>query len=275
MTPENQEILRRLVQARSGVIVDRTKPYVIESALGPIARREGFSSVDELIDAIRARRDERLMWAVVEAMSPSESMFFRDQTPFAAFREEILPTLAALRGADPVKIWSCACAAGQEIYSLAMLVDEDRPKLGAARVELFASDLSEPNLAKAQAGLYTQFEVQRGLPIKMLLRYFEKTGEMWRIAPVLRQMVRWRRINLLADLTPIGQFDVIYCRYVVSLFDEPIRQKVLQKLTAALSPGGYLVMGSVERADGLPGLQRLEGREGVYMKATDAKQAAA
>jgi chemotaxis protein methyltransferase CheR len=243
VTPEDLDILGRLVQARSGVVVDKTKSYVIDSALGPLARRENFASIEEMMTAIRERRDDRLMWAVAEAMSPAETLFFRDRTPFNAFRDEMLPTLAALRGAEPIKVWSCACGPGQEIYSLAMVVDEDRPKLGAAKVELFASDLSEGALAKAQAGLYTQFEVQRGLPIKLLLRYFDKEGELWRAAPGLRQMVRWRRINLLADLSPLGQFDVIFCRYVTGAFDEATRARVIERLAAALREGGYLVLG--------------------------------
>jgi chemotaxis protein methyltransferase CheR len=274
MTPEDLDILKRLVQARSGVVVDRSKSYVIESVLGPLARRENFGSIDEMMAAIRERRDERLMWAVAEAMSPTETLFFRDRTPFAAFRDEMLPALAALRGAEPIRVWSCACGPGQEIYSLAMVVDEDRPKLGAARVDLFASDLSQGNLTKAQAGLYTQFEVQRGLPIKLLLRYFDKEGELWRASPGLRQMVRWRRINLLADLSPLGQFDVIFCRYVTGDFDEATRTRVLGQLGSALREGGYLVLGSDEHAEGQPGLTQLASQPGVYMRGLGRRAAA-
>jgi chemotaxis protein methyltransferase CheR len=275
LTPESLDILKRLVQARSGVVVDRTKSYVIDSALAPLARRENFGSIDEMMAAIRERRDDRLMWAVAEAMSPAETLFFRDRTPFTAFRDEMLPALAALRGGEPIKVWSCACGPGQEIYSLAMVVDEDRPKLGAARVELFASDLSEANLAKAQAGLYTQFEVQRGLPIKLLLRYFDKEGELWRASPGLRQMVRWRRINLLADLSPLGQFDVIVCRYVTGDFGEATRSRVLGQLAGALRDGGYLVLGCDEAAENAPGLTQLVGQPGVYVRGEGGRRAAA
>ena len=274
MTPEDLDILGRLVQARSGVVVDKAKSYVIDSALGPLARKENFSSIDEMMTAIRERRDDRLMWAVAEAMSPTETLFFRDRTPFNAFRDEMLPALAAQRGAEPIKVWSCACGPGQEIYSLAMVVDEDRPKLGAAKVELFASDLSEGNLAKAQAGLYTQFEVQRGLPVKLLLRYFDKEGELWRASPGLRQMVRWRRINLLADLSPLGQFDVIFCRYVTGIFDAPTRARVIERLAAGLRDGGYLVLGCDEQADGQSGLTELPGQAGVYVRGEGRRAAA-
>jgi chemotaxis protein methyltransferase CheR len=274
MTPSNQEILRRIVQGRSGVVVDRAKSYAIESALSPLARRENFGSIDELMNAIRETRDERLMWAVTEAMSPAETQFFRDSSPFAVVRDVMLPTLAAEAGDAPIKIWSSACATGQEIYSLAMIVDEDRPKLGGAPIELFASDLAEGALAKAQAGLYTQFEIQRGLPIKLLLRYFERDGEMWRVLPNLRQMIRWRRINLLADLTALGKFDIIFCRYVTGLFDEATRARTLDRLAEALREGGYLVLGADEQADGRAGLTRLVGQPGVYVRQGGARAAA-
>lgn len=274
MTPADLEILRRVVQARSGVVVDRLKAYAVESALAPLARREGFASPAELIGAVRQRRDQRLMWALTEAMAPGDTAFFRDRTPFTQFRELMLPALAAGRGGEPIKVWSCACATGQEIYSLAMIADEDRPKLGGTRIELFGSDLSEPALAKAQAGLYTQFEVQRGLPVKMLLRYFEKVSEMWRVTPALRQTVRWRRINLLADLSALGQFDVLFCRYVVGLFDPPTRRRTLDKLAASLRPGGFLVLGLDERADECEGLAAAPGQPGVYQRVAGRRAAA-
>jgi chemotaxis protein methyltransferase CheR len=266
MTPANEEVLRRLVHGRSGIVIDRAKSYAIESALSPVARRENFGSIDELMNAIRERRDERLMWAVTEAMSPQETQFFRDSSPFAVVRDVMLPKLAGRPGDQPIKIWSAACAAGQEIYSLAMIADEDRPKLGSTKVELFASDLSEAALAKAHAGLYTQFEVQRGLPIKLMLRYFQRDGEMWQVDPNLRQMVRWKRINLLADISALGQFDIIFCRYVTGYFDEATRCKVLGRMTQSLREGGYLVLGADEQADAQPGLTRLVGQPGVYVR---------
>lgn len=273
MNDANLELLRKLVQGRSGVVIDRAKLYAIESAIAPLARRENYPSMDALMNAIRDQRDERLMWAVTEAMSPTDTQFFRDSAPFAVVREEMLPSLATRRDGEPIKIWSCACATGQEIYSLAMIADEDRPKLGGAKVELFASDLSQASLAKAQAGLYSQFEVQRGLPIKLLLRYFEREDELWRVSPILRQMVRWRRINLLADLTPLGRFDIIFCRYVTGYFDEATRAKVIAAMANALNEGGYLVMGADEGVEGVEGLKRLLGRPGVYLREPDRRSA--
>src|SRR5262249_16957555 len=147
----------------------------------------------------------------------------------------------------PLRIWSAACGAGQEIYSLAMLADAMAES--GLQVELAASDLAERMLEKAQSGLYTQFEVQRGLPIRRLAAHFEKEGDLWRIAPRIRQMVRWRRINLIAGLNGLGPFDVILCRNVLSGMVEPAREKVLAELASAMAPDGVLVTGLREQIE--------------------------
>jgi chemotaxis protein methyltransferase CheR len=265
MTPDAVELIRAVVHGRSGAVLDAAKTYLIESRLAPVARREGFDSIEDLVAALRANREERLLWAVTEALTSSETAFFRDRAPFQMFREEILPALALEREGRPIRIWSAACSTGQEPYSLAMIVDDERSKFPAAKVELFGSDLSERCLEKAQSGLYTQFEIQRGLPIRMLMRHFEKADEMWVLSPRLRQMVRWRRINLLADLRTLGQFDVIFCRNVVSGFDEATRHRVLDQLARALPPDGYLVLGQDETVgDATEALTPIPGRRGLY-----------
>jgi chemotaxis protein methyltransferase CheR len=265
MRPEDVETVRSLVHARSGVVIDPGKTYQIETRLAPVARRAGFASLPDLVQAIRAQRDEKLMWAATEALTSNETCFFRDRVPFTQFREEMLPELVAGRGERPIRIWSAACASGQEPYSLAMIIEDERAKLHGARIELFGSDISERSLEKAQSGLYTQFEVQRGLPIRLLVRHFEKADEMWALAPRLRQMVRWRRINLLADLRGLGQFDVIFCRNVISGFDEPTRRRVLDQLARALPDDGRLVLGFDETVSGVTdALTPVAGRRGIY-----------
>lgn len=265
MSPDEAETIRRLVHGRSGVMIDPAKPYLIESRLAPLVRREGLDSLTDLIEAIRAKRDERLIWATAEALISHETAFFRDRAPFEQFREEMLPALAAARGDRPIRVWSTACATGQEPYSLAMIVDEERSKFAGARIELFGSDFSERCLEKAQSGLYTQFEIQRGLPIRLLVRHFELQGEMWALSPRIRQMVRWRRINLLANLSSLGQFDVIFCRNVVSSFDAATRRRVLEQLAAALPEDGRLVLGLAETVVGVTeALTPVSGRRGLY-----------
>ncbi|WP_296597750.1 protein-glutamate O-methyltransferase CheR [Phenylobacterium sp.] len=230
---------------RAGLQVDPEKAYLIDSRLAPLARRECFSSVEALIDALRHGADDRLVWAAVEAMALPETEFFRDHRVFAELVEEVIPVLAERRQGEPVRIWNAACGTGQEIYSLAMLLADAR---GVGKMELFASDLSERSLEKAQSGRYSQFEVQRGLPARMLVRHFEKDGEWFALSPRVRQMVRWRRLNLMDELDRIGQFDLILCRNVLGQLAPEAAGRVLEQLEAVLAPGGALLLGPNDRA---------------------------
>lgn len=266
MKPEDKDLVAQLCAARAGLKVDPEKTYLLESRLAPVARRESFGSIPDMLAALRAHRDDRLAWAIVEAMAHGETAFFRDRAPFEVFRDEVLPKLARQRDGEPIRIWSAACASGQEAYSLAMIVDDQRAILPGVRVELFGSDISERALEKAQSGLYTQFEVQRGLPIRQLVRHFEKLDEMWAISPRIRQMVRWRRINLAADLSADGRFEVIFCRNVLPLLVEPMRVRLLDNLARALTPGGYLFLGQDESVAGLSNAFQPLATAGLYAR---------
>ncbi|HEY3694346.1 protein-glutamate O-methyltransferase CheR [Phenylobacterium sp.] len=265
MRSDDALLVSQLCAARAGLKVDPEKTYLLESRLAPVARRDGFGSIADLLASLRAKREERTIWAIVEAMTMGETSFFRDHKPFIRFRDEVLPDVVRRRSGSPVRIWSAACAAGQEVYSLAMLVDGQSPHLSGARIELYGSDLNERALEKAQSGLYTQFEVQRGLPIRQLVQHFEKADDMWILSPRIRQMVRWRRINLVGDLSALGQFDVIFCRYLLSSLVAPMRARVLESLAMALAPGGYLVLGEGETAAAITdALQPLAGDGGLF-----------
>jgi chemotaxis protein methyltransferase CheR len=267
MKPEEVEVIRLVVQARSGMIVNPDKTYRIETQLAPLARREGFADISDLVAAIQDRRDAALMWSVTEALANTETSFFRDRAPFQQLREEVLPELAMIRGDKPLRIWSAACSTGQEPYSLAMLLDDEVRKYPGLEVELFGSDISERCLEKAQSGLYNQFEVQRGLPIRLLVRYFERQEDAWALSPRIRQMVRWRRVNLLADLRGLGQFDVIFCRNVISSFEAATSRRVLEQLAAALPDHGRLVLGIDETLAGVTeAFNAVSGRRGVYAR---------
>jgi len=234
---------------KAGLNVNADQAYLIESRLGPVARREGYDSPEAFIGALRTRADERQAWAAVESMALPEPDFFRDRAVFEHLVAEVLPELSERRGGEPVRVWHTACGSGQEVYSLAMLI-ADAPGL-STRVELFASDLSERGLEKAQAGLYSQFEVQRGLPARLLVRHFEKSGESFVLSPRIRQMVRWRRVNLLDDLGRGGQFDLVLCRSLLGQLAPAAYARVMDQLTGALAPGGRLVLGARDRPDGL------------------------
>ncbi len=247
MRPEDYGLVTQLCASHAGLEVDPRKTYFIDSRLGPVARRDGFNSTEEMIGAIRQGQDERLIWSLVEAIATGETSFFRDRTPFTLFATDILPDMARQRNGEPIRVWSAACGGGQEVYSLAMVIDEVQGDLPpGTRVELFGSDLSDRALEKAQSGLYTQFEIQRGLPIRRLVRHFEKADENWQLSPRIRQMVRWRRINLITDMPATGRFDVIFCRYVLSSMTAAARITLLTNLTRALSPIGVLVLGQSE-----------------------------
>jgi chemotaxis protein methyltransferase CheR len=265
MSPEEILVLTELVRRRSGVVIDPEKAYLVESRLAPVARREGFASIREMILAIASHREERLIWAAVEAMANTETMFFRDRSPFEHFRSDILPVLAARGGL--IRLCSLGCSTGQEAYSLAMLMEEERDRFPHAKADILACDLSERCLEKAQSGLYTQFEVQRGLPSRLLIKYFERNEETWALSPRMRQQVRWRRVNLMNDLRALGQFDAVFCRNVLSSFDEPTRKRVLEQIALALPEEGFLILGLNETALGITEAFRpVSGRRGLYQR---------
>ncbi|MFZ5668404.1 MAG: CheR family methyltransferase [Pseudomonadota bacterium] len=267
MNPDDVQLIVALCRSRAGLKIDPARTYLIESRLGPLARREGYGSVSELIGGLRARREEPLIWALVEAMARTETSFFRDRVPFNQFRDEILPTLSRMRGPETIRVWSAACSTGQEAYSLAMIAESARGVEPGARIEIYGSDLSERALEKAQSGLYTQFEVQRGLPIRMLVDHFEKVDDNWRLSPRIRQRVRWRRINLAGDLSAVGRFDVIFCRHLLNDLDEAVRRRVLEGLAAALPADGFLVLGPDETPLGVTDAFRpITGREGLFAR---------
>jgi len=274
--PDDISLVISLCRARAGLKVSAEKTYLIESRLAPVARRENFASIPDLLAAIRTRREEPLIWGVVEAMTQGESAFFRDRAPFDAFRNEIYPALSRARGGEPVRVWSAACAGGQEIYSLAMVVEMMRAEDPSVRVELAASDISARALEKAQSGLYSQFEVQRGLPIRLLIKHFEKTDDMWRLSPKIRRMVRWRRLNLIAGLGAVGRWDVVFCRNVLSGLEAPYQKKVLEDLTLALPEDGVLVLGAKETAEAAgDAFSPMAGQPGFYRRNPAFRAAAA
>lgn len=264
MRTEDRDLIVQLCAARAGQQLDPAKDYVIENRLGPVARREGFDSVGDLIQALRQRRDETLIWGIVEAMAAGDTSFFRDRTPFQAFRDELAPELIRRRAGQPVRIWSAACATGQEIHSLAMVVDEIGGQWPDAKFELFGSDLSERALEKAQSGLYTQFEVQRGLPIRSLIRHFEKVEDAWIVTSRLRQTIRWRRLNLIGDMARVRGFDLIFCRYVLSAMAPAAQARVTQNLADALNPGGMVIFGLNEGPAGDGLFDPLAQEQGIY-----------
>jgi chemotaxis protein methyltransferase CheR len=270
VTPQDRVFLAELAAARAGLEVDPGETYLIDSRLAPLARREAFETLADLVRALREQADERLTTAAVEALVSSETRFFRDRPLLERLWRELAPQLARRRD-GPLRIWSAGCAAGQEIYSLAMLQAEAPAPTG--RVELFASDLSERLLERARSGLYSSFEVQRGLSARQLVRHFENRDAGFQLARPLRHQVRWRRVNLLDDLTPLGTFDVVLCRNVLRGLTPAARARVVDSLAGAMAPDGVLVLGEGEAAAS-PKLAPLPTFGSVFRRASEVRAAA-
>jgi chemotaxis protein methyltransferase CheR len=252
MTPLDYDFLRKALKQRSGLVLSADKQYLVESRLLPIARKAGFGNLGELVAALKRDDTDALMTAVVEAMTTNETFFFRDKTPFENFRSAVLPALLGSRRASrTIRIWSAAASTGQEPYSLAMALKEMEGSVAGWRIEIIATDLASGVLAKAQAGIYSQFEVQRGLPIQLLIKYFTKVGDMWQIAPEIRAMVKFKQLNLLADFSALGTFDLIFCRNVLIYFDQETKISLLNRLGRITASDGYLVLGAAETVVGL------------------------
>ena len=251
MTPTEYEYLRKFLRDHSGLDLSADKQYLIESRLLPLARKAGLSGIGELVQKLQGG-SSALVTSVVEAMTTNETFFFRDKVPFDHFRDTIMPEVIKARaGRRSVRIWCAAGSTGQEPYSLAMCLKEMGAALTGWRVEIIATDLSQEVLEKAKAGIYSQFEVQRGLPIQMLMKYFKQTGETWQINPELRAMIQHRQLNLLHDFAQLGTFDVIFCRNVLIYFDQDTKINIFGRLAKIMEPDGFLVLGAAETVVGL------------------------
>ncbi|NJL50897.1 MAG: protein-glutamate O-methyltransferase CheR [Blastochloris sp.] len=273
MTPSDYEFLRKFLKDRSGLVLSNDKQYLIESRLLPVARKGGLSSIPELVTKLKAPGSERLAVDVTEAMTTNESFFFRDKVPFDHFRDTMLPKMMAARAKERrLRIWCAAASTGQEPYSLAMVLKEMADKLAGWRVEIIGTDLSIEVLDKAKAGLYSQFEVQRGLPIQLLVKYFDQSGDVWQIKPEIRGMVQYRTLNLLADFSSLGTFDIVFCRNVLIYFDQDTKVDVLTRIAKLTVPEGFLVLGAAETVVGLTdAFVPVPDKRGLYRPNTTGK----
>jgi chemotaxis protein methyltransferase CheR len=251
MTPPEYEYLRKVLRDSSGLDLSADKQYLVESRLLPLSRRAGLSGTGELVEKVKGG-SASLTTQVVEAMTTNETFFFRDKIPFDHFRLSIMPEMLRTRASRKgIRIWCAAASTGQEPYSLAICLKEMGDALTGWRVEIIATDLSEEVLEKSRAGLYSQFEIQRGLPIQMLVKYFTQRGELWQINADLRAMVQHRQLNLLHDFSQLGLFDVIFCRNVLIYFDQDTKIGIFKRLAKAAEPDGFVVLGATETVVGL------------------------
>jgi chemotaxis protein methyltransferase CheR len=264
VTPLEYDFLRKLLKERSGLDLSSDKQYLVESRLIPLARKAGLADIAELVQKIRTGAGA-LTSDVVEAMTTNETFFFRDKIPFDHLRQTVLPALVQARAnRRSLRIWCAAASTGQEPYSIAMCVREFAG-LAGWRVEIVATDLSQEVLEKSKAGIYSQFEVQRGLPIQLLVRYFTQVGELWQLNADIRAMVTHRQLNLLQDFSHIGTFDVIFCRNVLIYFDQETKTGVFDRLARSIEPDGVLTLGAAESVVGISdAFKPCPDRRGIY-----------
>ncbi len=252
MTPRDFDYLRTLLKSASGLVLTDDKQYLIESRLLPVAKKLKFETLDAMVAELRRSEATSLKNQIVEAMTINESFFFRDKTPFDNFENIMLPKLLEAKKAQKhLRIWSAAASTGQEAYSLSMIMQEYAAELEGWRIEIIGTDLCSEALEKAKAGIYSQFEVQRGMPVKYLVKNFKQVGSMWQVNSKIKSSVQYRQFNLLNSFNLLGRFDIIFCRNVLIYFDKETKSDIIERMGKQTNPNCYLVLGASETLVGL------------------------
>ena len=246
------ELYRDLLQRQSGLSLTAERSYLLDSRLTPVARKWGYPTLDAMTLALRGVPETRLIEDVIEAMMTQDTAFFRDMKPFLALRDTMIPHFIRTRGRDrSLRIWSAGCSTGQEAVSIAMALKDMEPALKNWRIEILGTDISNTALARANTGHYTQFEVQRGLPVKDLIRHFDETDDGWTLHQDVRNMVHFEPFNILDSMDELGLFDIIFCRNVLTYFEADRRSSILTNMGQQLADDGFLVLGIDENLNGL------------------------
>lgn len=273
ITPNDFEFLQSMLKQNSGLVLDQSKTYLVESRLQPIVREKGLPSLGALVDALRkGGKSSPLTQTVVEAMTTNETLFFRDMHPFEALRKNVLPDLLAKRSSQKkLRIWCAAASTGQEPYSIAMTLS-DMPELAGWRIEILGTDISTDALDRAKKAAYSQFEVQRGLPIQLLVKNFKQEGDRWHLNDNIRNMVQYRPLNLLLPFSSLGTFDIVFCRNVLIYFDAADKRKILDNISNALANDGFMFLGGAETVLGITdSFQNIPNLRGIYRKSQQGK----
>ncbi len=277
MTDHDFDFIRRLLQDRSAVVLDADKQYLVETRLTPLVQQLGLASISELVQHLRGRPSLTLHRQIVEAMVTTETWFFRDVHPFEGLRKTVIPDLLGRRRAERrLSIWSAACASGQEPYSVAMLLREHFPELREWQVTVLASDLSQEILERAHTGRYNQSEVNRGLPARLLVKFFTQHGESWQICDEIRSAVEFRQLNLAEAWPALPPMDLVMIRNVMIYFAAETKKAILGRLARVLQPAGYLLLGGAETTFNLDDTYRRAEplAAGFYQRAeADARRA--
>jgi chemotaxis protein methyltransferase CheR len=241
----NFDFVREFVAREAAIIIDDGKEYLVETRLAGLATRNGCASVNALVDQVRVGGSDSaaLRSSIIDALTTNETLFFRDLNPFDALRDHVIPAFRKEKPGQPFTLWSAAASTGQEAYSISMLLSEHFPDLSS---RILGTDISPTVIARAREGLYQQIEVNRGLPAKLLVKYFTRSTEGWRLNPEIRRRVEFNVLNLLHSWSHLPRCHVVMLRNVMIYFDIPTRRRILQQVKNVLAPGGYLVLGGAE-----------------------------
>lgn len=260
--------LRDLVEKKSGISLSSEKMYLLESRLLPVARKIGLATIGDLVKELKSSNNDVLINEIVESMTTNETLFFRDIKPFNIFRDKVIPHLTSISKENTLRIWCAASSSGQEPYSIAMTMLENHQKLKGIKPEILGTDICRTVLRKAEDGAYSQFEIQRGLPIALLMKYFiqeDAGGDKWKIKDEVKKLVKYQQQNLLDDYSHLGLFDVIFCRNVLIYFEPKIKSQILNNLAASLKPHGILFLGSADSVSELTTkFKPFDGEKGIY-----------
>jgi chemotaxis protein methyltransferase CheR len=264
---QNYDFVELLLKTESGIIVTPDKMYLLETRLSPVAQRHQFEHIDQMLERLKLVPDKALQKDIIEAMTTNETSFFRDSSPFDKFKNVMMPFYIKNRPNKHLRIWSAACSSGQEAYSLCMVIKEMGLLNQGWKFDIIGTDLSTDILEQAKRATYTQFEVQRGLPIQMLVKYFSQDGTNWKLKDEIKNMVDFKPLNLLHDFKHLGQFDIVFCRNVLIYFDVPTKGKILSNIAAQMKQDGVLMLGGAETVLGISdAFKIMTGERGLYLK---------
>ena len=258
ITPDELNLISRYIHRVSGILLDQTKAYLIESRLGRLVEEMGLSSYRALYEKVRFDSSKTLERKIIDAITTNETLFFRDASPFQLLQHKILPDLIDRRSGKSsgllpisIRIWSAGCSTGQEVYSIAIVLKELLPDLRKFRIKLLGTDISDSAVAQASYGQYSKFEIERGLPRDKLLKYFNANGNHWKVKDEIRAMATFKKQNLMESFLGLGRFDIIFCRNVAIYFTLEDRKKLFEKIANSLEGDGYLIIGASESLTGI------------------------
>lgn len=251
MSDLNFDYLRRFIKEHAAIVIDPGKEYLIEARLGPVAKELGFLSVDALLSEMKVKPTDKIKSKVIDAMTTNETFFFRDIHPFDLLKNHVIPDLVEKKQREKkLNIWCAAASSGQEPYTIAMVLKDHEAALKGWTINFIASDLSEKMLEKAKLGIYNQLEVNRGLPMPYLVKYFDKVGASWQLKKEIRDMISYQKINLMNQWQVTGM-DLIFMRNVLIYFDLDTKKDIFKRLETVLNPPGYLFLGGAETLLGI------------------------